>query len=74
MCLLFCSIKYSRLFLLNQYIQCTLNKKSELKSKNQYFDSTILLDEISFDFKIRQGICQNMNASFLLKKMALIDG
>jgi hypothetical protein len=51
---------------------CELANESS-QFNNQYFDSTILLDEISFDYKIRQGICQNMNASFLLKKMALID-
>lgn len=41
--------------------------------ENFYFDSTILLDELSFDYKVKQGICKNMNASFLLKKMELID-
>ncbi|TNE54108.1 MAG: hypothetical protein EP338_08060 [Bacteroidetes bacterium] len=38
-----------------------------------YFDSTIKGDELSFDYQIRPGICQNMNASFLLKQMNLID-
>jgi hypothetical protein len=42
--------------------------------RNQYFDSTITGDDIFFDYSIKDGICQNMNASFLLKKMALIDG
>lgn len=42
--------------------------------RNQYFDSTITGDDIFFDYTIKDGICQNMNASFLLKKMALIDG
>lgn len=41
--------------------------------KNMYFDSTISGNELFFDYKIRQGICQNMNASFLLKKMNLVD-
>jgi hypothetical protein len=40
---------------------------------NFYFDSTINNDELSFDYTIKKGICQNMNASFLLKKMRLID-
>jgi DNA mismatch repair ATPase MutS len=39
--------------------------------QNLYFDSIIEYDELSFDYKIRQGVCQNMNASFLLKKMGL---
>ncbi len=41
--------------------------------KNWYFDSTIENNELSFDYKIRKGVCQNMNASFLLKKMKLVD-
>lgn len=41
--------------------------------KNWYFDSTIEHNELSFDYKIRNGVCQNMNASFLLKKMKLVD-
>lgn len=40
---------------------------------NWYFDSTIEGDELSFDYKIRPGVCQNMNASFLLRKMNLVD-
>ncbi len=41
--------------------------------KNWYFDSTIENNELSFDYKMRPGVCQNMNASFLLKKMNLVD-
>lgn len=41
--------------------------------KNMYFDSTIAGKELFFDYKIREGICQNMNASFLLKQMNLVD-
>lgn len=42
--------------------------------RNVYFDSTITNDDLYFDYKMRNGVCQNMNASFLLKKMQLIDG
>jgi len=41
--------------------------------RNMYFDSIISGSELSFDYKIRAGICQNMNASFLLKQMNLVD-
>jgi hypothetical protein len=41
--------------------------------KNLYFDTTISGDEISFDYTIREGVAQNMNASFLLRKMGLSD-
>lgn len=40
---------------------------------NMYFDSTIMDEELSFDYRIREGVCKNMNASFLLKKMNLVD-
>ena len=41
--------------------------------KNYYFDAEIINDELFFDYKFKKGICQNMNASFLLKKMKIID-
>ena len=39
---------------------------------NHYFDAEIINDELFFDYKFKQGICQNMNASFLLKKMEIV--
>lgn len=41
--------------------------------KNHYFDAEIINNELYFDYKFKDGICQNMNASFLLKKMEIID-
>ncbi len=40
--------------------------------KNVYFDTTITGDDISFDYTLNEGVAQNMNASFLLRKMGLI--
>ncbi len=40
---------------------------------NHYFDAEIIRDELYFDYKFKDGICQNMNASFLLKKMNIVD-
>lgn len=40
--------------------------------KNYYFDAEIINDELHFDYKLKHGICQNMNASFLLKKMEIV--
>lgn len=40
--------------------------------KNYYFDAEIINDELFFDYKLKEGVCQNMNASFLLKKMEII--
>jgi len=41
--------------------------------ENHYFDEEIVNDELFFDYKFKEGICQNMNASFLLKKMNIVD-
>ena len=40
--------------------------------RNYYFDAEIINDELYFDYKLKQGVCQNMNASFLLKKMEIV--
>jgi len=41
--------------------------------ENYYFDAEIKNNELFFDYTFKKGICQNMNASFLLKKMNIID-
>ncbi len=41
--------------------------------KNYYFDAEIINDELHFDYRFKTGVCQNMNASFLLKKMQIVD-
>lgn len=41
--------------------------------KNYYFDAEIIDDELFFDYTFKDGICQNMNASFLLKKMGIVE-
>jgi DNA mismatch repair ATPase MutS len=40
--------------------------------ENYYLDAEIIDDELSFDYSLKKGICQNMNASFLLEKMDLV--
>lgn len=41
--------------------------------RNHYFDAEIIDNELHFDYKFKKGICQNMNASFLLKKMGIVE-
>ena len=41
--------------------------------KNYFFDARIENDNLFFDYTFKPGICQNMNASFLLKKMQIVD-
>jgi DNA mismatch repair ATPase MutS len=50
---------------------CEIEKElSEVE--NYYFDAEIINDELHFDYKLKEGICKNMNASFLLKKMEIV--
>tara|TARA_B110001450_G_scaffold75416_1_gene71829 strand:- start:6368 stop:8140 length:1773 start_codon:yes stop_codon:yes gene_type:complete len=47
--------------------------EEELKQvKNYYFDAEIKNNELYFDYMFKKGVCKNMNASFLLKKMEII--
>ena len=41
--------------------------------ENRYFDAQIVNGELFFDYKFKVGVCQNMNASFLLKNMGIVD-
>ncbi|MDV7186258.1 DNA mismatch repair protein MutS [Lutibacter sp. TH_r2] len=40
--------------------------------KNYYFDAEIVNNELNFDYQLKTGVCKNMNASFLLKKMEIV--
>lgn len=50
---------------------CEIEKEFE-EVKNYYFDAEIIDDELHFDYTFKTGICKNMNASFLLKKMQIV--
>ncbi len=51
---------------------CEVAKKLP-QIENHYFDAEIIDNELYFDYKFKEGICQNMNASFLLRKMEIVD-
>ena len=40
--------------------------------KNYYFDAEIVNNELYFDYILKNGVCENMNASFLLEKMEIV--
>ena len=40
---------------------------------NYCFESYIKGLELTFDYKIMPGLAKNMNASFLMKKMGIMD-
>lgn len=50
---------------------CEIEKELE-DVKNYYFDAEIINDELHFDYTLKEGVCKNMNASFLLKKMNIV--
>lgn len=52
---------------------CEVEKDHD-EVKNYYFDAEIINDELHFDYTLKNGIAKNMNASFLLRKMKIVDG
>lgn len=40
---------------------------------NKCFESAIIQDELTFDYKIKDGVCSKLSASFLMQKMGIID-
>jgi len=50
---------------------CALQDEFE-NIENYFFDAQIHDNELHFDYTLKNGICKNMNASFLLKKMEII--
>ena len=50
-----------------------LEKEHGPQVVNFCFESYIENMELSFDYTIRKGIATNMNASFLMKKMGIVD-
>lgn len=41
--------------------------------KNQCFDVNLAGDELQFDYKLKDGVTSTMNATFLMKKMGIIQ-
>lgn len=50
---------------------CELEKEYP-QIENYFFEAEIKEDELYFDYILKEGICKNMNASFLLKKMKIV--
>jgi DNA mismatch repair ATPase MutS len=38
---------------------------------NYHFDVQVENDELYFDYKLKEGICQSLNASILMKKIGI---
>jgi DNA mismatch repair ATPase MutS len=52
----------------------SLEKEFPGNVKNYRFEADIQNNELSFSYQLREGIAQNMNASFLMQKMGITMG
>jgi DNA mismatch repair ATPase MutS len=49
-----------------------LEKEFPQRIRNYCFEANIENEQLSFDYKLKVGVAQKMNASFLMKKMGII--
>lgn len=52
---------------------CKMELEQPTQITNRCFEVEIINDELHFDYKLRDGICKNKSATFLMKKMGIID-
>ena len=50
-----------------------LEEESKGYISNKCFESEIINDELIFDYKLKEGVCTKLSASFLMKKMGVIN-
>jgi len=48
-----------------------LQKEYPASIHNYHFDAQIANEELYFDYKLKEGICQSINASILMKKIGI---
>lgn len=51
---------------------CNIVEQHPGKLSNHCFESQIVDDELFFDYRLREGICRNKSATFLMEKMGVI--
>jgi len=51
---------------------CQLANHYPTQLQNLCFESMIVEGELRFDYRLREGVCQNKNATFLMKKLGII--
>ncbi len=50
---------------------CELASEFEGNIRNQCFEVTLTSNDVLFDYLLKDGVCKNMNATFLMKKMGI---
>lgn len=51
---------------------CNTTYKYPQSMSNKCFEVEIIDNELHFDYKLKDGVCQNKNATFIMKKMQII--
>lgn len=51
---------------------CNTSMKYPESMANKRFEVEIVNDELYFDYQLKDGVCQNKNATFIMKKMEII--
>lgn len=51
---------------------CETTYKYPQSMHNKCFEVEIISNELHFDYKLKDGVCQNKNATFIMKKMKII--
>lgn len=52
---------------------CTLKEEHRQEVENYHFASEVRGEDLYFDYKLHDGVCDTMNATWLMKSMGLID-
>jgi DNA mismatch repair ATPase MutS len=50
---------------------CSLESRYPIEVSNYHFDISLVEGQLQFDYRLRPGVCRNMNASFLLGQIGL---
>lgn len=68
----FMQLKANGIIATHDLLLGSLIKQFPEEIRNYCFEADIKENELTFSYKLREGVAQNMNASFLMKKMGII--
>lgn len=68
----FMQLKANGIIATNDLLLGNLIKQFPEEIRNYCFEADIKENELTFSYKLREGVAQNMNACFLMKKMGII--
>lgn len=51
---------------------CTLSETHPRRVFNRHFASEVSENDLSFDYRLREGVCDTMNATYLMRKMGIL--